>query len=177
MVSGARKLTSDPRSLVTISTPDGRVVGQNRAAAQAMGRCHGHTCWRTMEGLEGAERLPCADGCTARLTRGAKEISEEVTVRGRRYALECVPINGKVVSVMSPMETPQAEPTIEGPGLTPREVEVVRLLAEGRTTAEIASDLGLGGGTVRSHVERARNKLEAPTRAALVARAIRGGYL
>ena len=161
---------------MTISTPDGRIVGQNRAATQGMGRCHGQTCWRAMGELEGAERLPCEHGCTTRLIRGAEEISEEVTLRGRRYSLECVPINGKVVSVMSPMETPSAD-AHSGPGLTPRELEVVRLLAEGRTTAEIAADLGLGGGTVRSHVERARNKLEAPTRAALVARAIRLGYL
>ncbi len=52
-------------------------------------------------------------------------------------------------------------------GLTPREVEVLRLIAAGRTNTEIASDLTLSVRTVARHITNiytkigARNKVEA----------------
>lgn len=61
--------------------------------------------------------------------------------------------------------------------LTAREREVLALVADGFTTAEIGSALGLSSSTVRAHVAHMRNRLGAPTRAALVARAMRAGLL
>lgn len=56
-----------------------------------------------------------------------------------------------------------------GGSLTPREREVVRQVALGRSTPQIASDLSLSPATVRSHVRNAMVKVGAHTRAQLVA--------
>ena len=53
--------------------------------------------------------------------------------------------------------------------LTPREREVVRYVALGRSTPQIASELSLSPATVRSHVRNAMVKVSAHTRAQLVA--------
>jgi DNA-binding NarL/FixJ family response regulator len=53
--------------------------------------------------------------------------------------------------------------------LTVREWEVLELLAEGYTTAEIAKKLFISRATVRTHVASTLRKLRAPDRAAAVA--------
>ena len=44
-------------------------------------------------------------------------------------------------------------------GLTPREVEVLRLVAQGRSNREIATELFIAEKTARNHVERVYTKL------------------
>ena len=48
--------------------------------------------------------------------------------------------------------------------LTPREVEVLRELARGRSNAGIARELGLSEATVKTHVARILTKLEPASR-------------
>ena len=55
--------------------------------------------------------------------------------------------------------------------LSEREQEVVRLLAAGRSTAEIADTLVITVGTVRNHLKRIYGKLDAHSRLEAVARA------
>jgi DNA-binding CsgD family transcriptional regulator len=54
--------------------------------------------------------------------------------------------------------------------LTPREVEVIRLMAAGETNAGIASRLVISEGTVKSHVKHILRKLSASNRAEAVSR-------
>ena len=54
--------------------------------------------------------------------------------------------------------------------LTPREHEVVGLVAEGKTNAEIARQLWISPGTVRRHLENVFAKLDVHTRTGAVAR-------
>jgi DNA-binding NarL/FixJ family response regulator len=61
----------------------------------------------------------------------------------------------------------------ERKGLTEREREVLRLLAEGGSYAEIGSTLFLSPDTVRAHAQRAMTKLGARTRTQAVAVALR----
>ena len=61
--------------------------------------------------------------------------------------------------------------------LTPREFEVLCLLAEGLGNDEIGSRLGISGETVRTHVHKACERLGASTRTQAVATALRGGML
>ena len=55
--------------------------------------------------------------------------------------------------------------------LSERELEVLTLLASGRTNSEIANDLIVAVGTVKSHVNNIYNKLEVRNRAEAGARA------
>jgi DNA-binding CsgD family transcriptional regulator len=57
------------------------------------------------------------------------------------------------------------------PGLTDRELEVLRLLKDGLTNKEIADRLVIATGTVRTHMENIFEKLGVHTRTAAVARA------
>jgi DNA-binding CsgD family transcriptional regulator len=60
-------------------------------------------------------------------------------------------------------------------GLTAREVDVLRLLAEGRTNPEIGEELCISGATARTHVGNILRKLDVGTRAAAVDHAHRHG--
>ena len=72
----------------------------------------------------------------------------------------------------------RAEPEDRGGAeLTVREVEILRLVADGLSDAEIAGRLFLSPHTVHRHVANIRTKLSAPSRAAAVAHATRLGLL
>jgi DNA-binding NarL/FixJ family response regulator len=60
-------------------------------------------------------------------------------------------------------------------GLTSREVEVLRLVAEGKTDREIAEALFVSRRTVSKHVEAILAKLEGDTRTAAASTAVRRG--
>jgi two-component system response regulator NreC len=59
--------------------------------------------------------------------------------------------------------------------LTSREIEILQLLAEGKTTKEIASNLSISLKTVEAHIRHTKSKLKAKTVAALTKIAIREG--
>ena len=62
-------------------------------------------------------------------------------------------------------------------GLTPREVEVLALLAEGLATRAMAERLGVTVHTVRNHVQTVIQKLDAHSKLEAVAAARRHGML
>ena len=57
--------------------------------------------------------------------------------------------------------------------LTPREMDVLALLAEGKTNREIAETLVLSEGTVKNHVSKIMGKLHANDRAQILVKAAR----
>jgi DNA-binding CsgD family transcriptional regulator len=61
--------------------------------------------------------------------------------------------------------------------LTDREREVVRLVALGATTRQVAADLHLSPDTIRSHVRNSMAKIGAHTRAQLVALVLADGLI
>ncbi len=61
--------------------------------------------------------------------------------------------------------------------LTEREQDVLRLLAEGLGNDGIGRRLGISGETVRTHVQKACERLGASTRTQAVATALRGGLI
>jgi DNA-binding NarL/FixJ family response regulator len=59
---------------------------------------------------------------------------------------------------------PRAAAQADGPGLTRRELEVVRLVAVGRTNREIATELFLSPRTVDMHIRNILRKLDCRSR-------------
>ena len=115
---------------------------------------------------------------TAALTvRAGKVISFKLFPR-RDEALEAA---GLARSDRRPAVSARRRPEASQLSLTKREREVVRLIALGRATGEIAMVLNISSETVRTHVRNAMTKLGAHTRAQLVAlvlsneRAVQGG--
>lgn len=158
-----------------VSRPDGRVVQQNGTARALLGDVEGHPCWRAMQAAGDGAALPCTIGCVRRLVEAGADTSvlREIEVAGRRYTLCCVPVADGVVTTLTGGDAAPAP--WERP--TPREDQVLRLLAAGLTTPDIAAELAIAEKTARAHVEHLRQKLAVPTRAALVARAFALGLL
>jgi DNA-binding NarL/FixJ family response regulator len=63
------------------------------------------------------------------------------------------------------------------PGLSPREQQILRLLAEGRTQRQIAEDLVISSKTVATHIQHVLSKLGVNTRAQAVAMAFQKGFV
>ena len=108
-------------------------------------------------------RMPVLDGIEAtRLLAGAALLAPEVTRRlVGRYAARIRPADGK------PDDSP----------LTPRELEVLRLIAAGHSNAEIAAELVIGAETVKTYVSRILTKLDLRDRVQAVVYAYRTGLV
>lgn len=94
--------------------------------------------------------------CAARTALGEAAYLREVAA-GRALPLASVIAEAMAVADAAP-EEPDAG------GLTPRELDVPRLLAKGLSSLEIADALSIGRGTVRTHVSNIPGKLGARTR-------------
>ena len=66
---------------------------------------------------------------------------------------------------------------VGSPLLSPREREILGLIAAGELAPEIAERLGLSPATVRTHLQHLYEKLGVSDRAAAVAQAMRRGML
>ena len=99
-----------------------------------------------------------------------------VSTAGRRVAVEisAVPLRDgqRVVGVFGLIEGGPGDTTsTPPPHLTPRQVEVLRLLEQGRSTKQIAAELHLSTETVRNHIRRLFRALGVHTRLEAVAAA------
>jgi len=104
----------------------------------------------------------------------ADRLVEAVLAAARGESVLQPSVAAKVVARFAQLDdTPAPAQPLAVP-LSDRELEVVRLLARGRSNREIAADLYLAEGTVKNHVTNVLLKLEARdrTQAALRARAL-----
>lgn len=79
--------------------------------------------------------------------------------------------------VLTRMSAKEKSPPLPSVRLTPREEEVLRLMATPSTYREIAEQLYVSEETVRSHAKRILSKLDQPNRAQAVLAAVRVGLL
>lgn len=96
-----------------------------------------------------------------------------------RAALSCG-VRGLLVgqsasSAPAPMALLHARPAGGVASLSAREVEVLRLVADGQSNRDVGASLGLSALTVKSHLARVARKLGTGDRAEMVATAMRGG--
>jgi DNA-binding NarL/FixJ family response regulator len=64
-----------------------------------------------------------------------------------------------------------------GPHLSPREIEVLKLLADGHGVAAISKDLFVSESTAKTHISKIYDKLGAANRAQAIMNAVRSGLL
>jgi PAS domain S-box-containing protein len=116
--------------------------------------------------FEGEIGFVCGDGRVVAHHWGA--VVEVVT--GRRLVLAVALRTSRWGNRLrdSPSPVLDREPEV----LSDRELQVVHLVALGRTGPEIADELGIAHNTVRTHVRNAMAKLGARSRAHLVAKAL-----
>jgi DNA-binding NarL/FixJ family response regulator len=109
-------------------------------------------------------------GARGYVLKGAEpeEIRRAISTVARGEALFGPSIAERLVHYFEATDTPQLQPFSE---LTPRERDVLDLLARGRANPAIAAQLGLTEKTVRNNVSNILTKLRVPDRAAAVARA------
>jgi DNA-binding CsgD family transcriptional regulator len=112
------------------------------------------------------------------VTAARAALGEEVYAReaaiGRALSLPEVVAQAIAMATAFPSTSSQAEAPLpdDASGLSPREREVLSMLALGKSNPEIADALFIGRGTVRTHVSNILAKLGASTRteAAMIAR-------
>ncbi len=169
-------LSSGRSPAITLIGEDGAILAQNRSAGLLLGQNSGRECWQVMGSLAETEGLPCSRGCVAALVKGRLESARHTRFRWRRELCDlwCVPAGEVAVCILCPVTPQQPE---KWQWLTPRELDVLGLVAAGETSAGIAARLDISAGTVRTHVEHIRCKLGVATRAAMVAQAFRLGLL
>ena len=73
--------------------------------------------------------------------------------------------------------TTLVSPDVDAFGLSPREQEVLKLLATGKSNPEIARMLFIGSGTVKTHVSNILGKLDVSSRSEAIGVAHRKGLL
>ncbi len=161
---------------ITLVGKDGTTLAHNRSAGRLLGRNTGRACWQVMGSLADTEGLSCSRACVAELMKESPESGRLTRFRWRRDLCElwCVPAGEVAVCILCSAMPQQPE---GWEWLTPRELDVLGLVAAGETTAGIAIRLDVTAATVRTHVEHIRGKLGVATRAAMVARAFRLGLL
>jgi DNA-binding CsgD family transcriptional regulator/tetratricopeptide (TPR) repeat protein len=123
--------------------------------------------WRLAEALLGdGRRLEAAEAATA-----AHEIAERLGARPLLAELEALGRRGRLDLGVEP----PGQPGAAVPGLTPRELEVLRLVAAGRSNGQIAETLFISRKTASVHVSNILAKLGVHTRTEAAAAAHRLG--
>jgi two-component system nitrate/nitrite response regulator NarL len=105
-------------------------------------------------------------------TATAAALCDAVAAAGRGQSVIPAHLHGALAD-----EVRLRRPAPDGPTLSPRELQIVRMTADGMTTAEIAQHLHLSPATIKSHLQHAFEKLGVSDRAAAVAKAMRAGLL
>lgn len=97
------------------------------------------------------------------------------------YVLKTAPISELVAAIRRAAEGGLSFSVRPGAGAdrrpTAREMDVVRLVIEGRTNDEIGAALGIGAKTVETHLHRLYERFDVASRTELATRALREGWL
>jgi DNA-binding NarL/FixJ family response regulator len=185
------------RTIVS-AQPDMIMVAQAGTAEQALQEFRRHRPDVTLMDL----RLPGTNGTDALITirdefphariimlsmsEGDGEIQRALRAGAAAYLLKSMP-NDQILSVIravhagrKPVPTEVAARLAEHLGdetLTPRELDVLRLIRDGHRNKQIADDLGIAETTVNFHIKNLVDKLGANDRTHAVTIAIRRGLL
>ena len=107
--------------------------------------------------------------------RAELELAIEAVAQGQTYL--CPLVASHVSAYMRRVDVPVDAPPQRDPLLTPRQTEILRLIAEGRTTQEIAQALTISAKTVETHRAQLMQRLGIYDIAGLVRYAVRTGII
>ena len=164
------------------------VVSANGALQRLLSRAEEEIVGRSIDGsLPPADQRTIADRWRALLAPGEDHGVQKLVVDRDldttvSYAAHVAHIGGRLVILVVLMANGERDGAAAGSDsspapLTPRELEVIRRVALGATSREIADELFVTAETVRTHVRNAMAKTGTRTRAHLVAAAICRGLL
>jgi DNA-binding CsgD family transcriptional regulator len=163
---------------------DGVVRWQNAASREAFGDFSGHR-WSEVvsksdiEEVDAVIRRMISSGDPAELTLDLRD--EKGTIMPRDISAAPLREGGSVVGLFGvsvparTVDAPAVAP--EGSPLTERQLEVLQLLTEGKSTAEIADELVVSKTTVRNHIAHILANLGVHTRVQAVIAASRAGLI
>ncbi len=114
-------------------------------------------------------------GARAVLPRTATAVELAAAVEAAAAGLVAAP--AELAGEVPARGDPRLDGSAAAPALTPRELEVLTLLAAGRVNKEIAAALGISEHTVKTHLGSIYAKLGVSSRAEAVARGVRAGVL
>jgi non-specific serine/threonine protein kinase len=150
-------------------------LGQTGQAARLLGAATALRAWSggTVWPAERARLVRTVTGAHAAL--GGERYVREAAA-GRALSLAEVVAEATALTDALLADAPPEDAPALG-GLSPREQEVLRLLAAGRSNPEIADALFISRGTVKTHVANILGKLDAGSRLEAVIAARRRGLL
>lgn len=175
----------------------GRILAWNAASEQLLGypaaKVLGRNCWEVLQGRDSYGNVYCGAHCRLiemALTRQAIHpcnlIHRDAEGQLIRSGVSSFVVPGHspsemaIVHFLNPVPSAphqeehhpdSANGDSDRAPLTRREFQVLRLMARGAATREIARELGISTGTVRNHAGRILRKLKAHTRLQAVAAA------
>jgi predicted ATPase/DNA-binding CsgD family transcriptional regulator len=138
-----------------------RLWGTAEALREAMGNPLPSVYRADYERAVTAARAQLGEKAFTKALAEGRSMTPEQVLAGQRHAIMPVPIPA------IPSSTPPAKPVATYPdGLTAREVEVLRLLAQGLTDAQIAEQLVISPRTVNNHLTSVYSKIQVSSRSA-----------
>lgn len=157
----------------------GQVVATNTRAAAWLAEVPSRRCRDVLAATDEQGAPVCSESCITRLAgsaTGATSDEERAPrrIRGQLALLHCELVGSEIL-VVARVRVERSHGRSEQ--LTTREREILALVAEGLTSAQIAGRLGLSRSTVRTHMEHVRQRLGVKTRAEAVRRALCTGQL
>ena len=169
----------------------GVIVSWNSTAAKTFNypRSYalGRRCWQLLEGQDLFGNRYCCNSCPI-LKMALKHESvhsfqlslKKASKRRKKFSIYCLSVysnGGKELllhicntadEALAPAENNLAvtrpRANLQKDTLTARELEVVALLAEGKTTRQISSTMQISSATVRNHIQNTLHKLHVHTR-------------
>jgi DNA-binding NarL/FixJ family response regulator len=97
----------------------------------------------------------------------ARSFADDLEMDNQQIALD--KLDGVAARLVEQLESLIGQPLAEP--LSERELEVLRLVASGKSNREIARELTLTHGTIKSHIHNIMQKLDASNRTEAVTRA------
>jgi DNA-binding NarL/FixJ family response regulator len=109
--------------------------------------------------------------------RAGSQLPEGLLRRAASVQMHAVAARPEVISVDVPPAEPAPASTVKTARLTGREAEVLRLVADGLDTAEVAEELAYSESTIKGILAKLMTRLEARNRCHVLAIVLREGLI